>query len=460
MLGMSDLRSASPVRPLRPVGVEFFAGAGGLSLGFEQAGFDVAAAVEIDPVHCGVHALNFPHTPVLCRDVRTLSGADVRLAAGLGKRDIDVVFGGPPCQGFSLQGQRLLDDPRNHLVQHFLRLALELRPKYVVMENVPGMASGQHHLLLDELVRGFVAGGYQVRTPHRILNAAEYGVPQARRRLFLLCARDGLPVPAYPDPVTRVRSAARPGARRGLPADSAPSGLPDGPGVADAIGDLPVLEERPELFSTDVLEGPAGSGAAPASVYARGLRGEAVDASDFSFPRRHDRSRLTGCRRAAHSEASQRRFAATLPGSSDAVSRFLRLDPDGLCNTLRAGTNTDHGAYTAPRPIHPFVPRCITVREAARLHSFPDWFRFHTTIWHGFRQVGNAVPPRLGRAVAAEVMAVLGGVPARPLDVLTLGEEAAAWWSTGQAEAAWGVTKVIAPRTRTPRRAAVQNSGG
>ena len=96
------------------------------------------------------------------------------------------------------------------------------------------------------------------------------------------------------------------------------------------------------------------------------------------------------------------------------ISRFPRLDPNGVCNTLRAGTGSDRGAYTSPRPIHPFHARCITVREAARIHSYPDWFRLHATKWHGFRQIGNSVPPLLGRAVARQVLQVLGVTPIKP----------------------------------------------
>jgi DNA (cytosine-5)-methyltransferase 1 len=101
------------------------------------------------------------------------------------------------------------------------------------------------------------------------------------------------------------------------------------------------------------------------------------------------------------------RFASTPHGKIESISRFHKLDPDGLCNTLRAGTPSNKGAFTSPRPIHPFIPRCITVREAARLHSYPDWFRFHPTKWHGFRQIGNSVPPLLAQAVAEEIIKFL-----------------------------------------------------
>src|SRR3954462_15616934 len=116
----------------RPIAIDLFSGAGGMSLGFEQAGFDVVAAVEIDPVHCAVHKFNFPHCAVIPTSVSELSGAEIRWAAGIGLRPVDVVFGGAPCQGFSLIGHRILDDPRNSLVSDFVRLVAELRASYFV----------------------------------------------------------------------------------------------------------------------------------------------------------------------------------------------------------------------------------------------------------------------------------------------------------------------------------------
>ena len=126
----------------RPLAIDLFAGAGGLSLGFEQAGFDVAASVEIDPIHSAVHHHNFPQSAAICRSVVGLSGRDIRALAGVGERDIDVVCGGAPCQGFSTIGKRAMDDPRNGLVSHFCRLVRELQPKYAVFENVRGLTMG------------------------------------------------------------------------------------------------------------------------------------------------------------------------------------------------------------------------------------------------------------------------------------------------------------------------------
>ena len=143
------------------------------------------------------------------------------------------------------------------------------------------------------------------------------------------------------------------------------------------------------------------------------------------------------------------RFASTPHGKIEKISRFHKLDPDGLCNTLRAGTASNKGAFTSPRPIHPFVPRCITVREAARLHSYPDWFRFHPTKWHGFRQIGNSVPPLLAQAVAGEIIKSLGIEPFQTKCVKELGDISLLTLDMSEAAKYFGVSRhVIEPRTR------------
>lgn len=402
----------------RPIGIDLFAGAGGLSLGFEQAGFDVAAVVEIDPIHCAVYEFNFPNCAALCADASKIAAADIRKTAKLNGTSIDVVFGGAPCQGVSLIGKRALDDPRNSLLLEFVRLTVELDARYFVFENVKGLTIGQHRQLLDELIDAFQDNGYNVLLPYLVLNAADFGVPQDRRRLFLIGAKKGLPLPKYPVDVASSRTT-----------------------VWQAIGDLPDADKYTELMETDVIE-KARFG--KASRYARFLRGLAEDAGDFSYPREWEPKRLTSSMRTEHTPLSRRRFKATEPGKIEAVSRFLKLDPDGICNTLRAGTGSDRGAFTSPRPIHPHVPRCITVREAARLHSYPDWFRLHATKWHGFRQIGNSVPPLLARAVAAEVLCAMDVVPKRPRKTLKLGSESLLRMTMSNAAEYYGVAENVA----------------
>jgi DNA (cytosine-5)-methyltransferase 1 len=403
-----------------------FAGAGGLSLGLEQAGFDVVASVEYDPVHATTHAFNFPLTEVLCDDISTVSPAQVADAARSGWRchhpsgrwdgEIDLVAGGPPCQGFSFIGKRDVDDQRNDLVFHFYRVVSALRPRYFVMENVPGIASGKHRELLGDLMERFRAAGYRLTNP-KVLNAADYGVPQDRRRFILLGARGDCPPLAYPEPAARpVRAVKSP-----WPGGE---GLPLGPSVWDGIGDLPDLDLFEQLLRCDeapLTKARLAQMSLAASPYARGLR-LGGGAGDLSWPRVWDAGLLTSSARTVHTEKSVARFAATAPGDVEQVSRFLRLEEGGLCNTLRAGTGGERGAFTSPRPIHPRLPRVISVREAARLHSFPDWFRFHVTKWNGFRQIGNAVPPLLGRALGQSVVAALGLVPERPASPVELGD--------------------------------------
>lgn len=444
----------------RPTGLDLFAGAGGLSLGFEQAGFDVLTAVEYDPVHAAVHEFNFPLTEVVCANLAKVSVEQVNNAldrgwsrhgrAGDRNGELDVVFGGPPCQGFSSIGKRLIDDSRNELVFHFFRMVDELKPKYFVMENVPGMLRGGHKGILRQLIREFREIGYRVPDIPNVLNAAEFGVPQDRRRLFLIGSRGDQPMAEYPKLVSK------PPHRHGLEIEEARplfDGLPDGPTVWDAIGDLPDLDEFDELKRSDWIrlsEERLDAMESLISDYVRGLRDG--DAEDRSYPRAWDRQLFTSSARTIHTSKSISRFESTMPGDTEPISRFYRLHPAGLSNTLRAGTGSERGAFTSPRPIHPTLPRVISVREAARLHSFPDWFRFHVTKWHGFRQIGNAVAPLVGRAVGAEIAAALEVSVNKPDKQLDFGDEILISLRMAEAAEHFGADKdaIPAQRQRTP----------
>ena len=408
----------------RPIGVDLFAGAGGMSLGFEQAGFDVAAAVEIDPVHCAVHKFNFPQTAVIPHSVERLTGNEIRLAAGLGTRTVDCVFGGAPCQGFSLIGHRVLDDPRNRLVLEFVRIVCELDARTFVFENVKGLTVGNHKQVLNELVAAFDKMGYQVRLPWRVLNAGNFGTPQSRERLILFGAKKGELLPDYPDAITAISG------RRGNPE------LSRGPNCSEALSDLPNAELFEELTKSDSVT-PSGFGTP--SRYAADMRCMTNEAWHFGHPRRWNPLILTSSARTDHTDISRRRFSETAEGDIEPISRLFKLPSTGVSNTLRAGTDGARGAFTSPRPIHFKFDRCVTVREMARLHGFPDWFRFNATKWHGARQIGNAVPPPLARAVANQVIAALGLMPSRPSEAIALGNPALLEMDVTKASAHFGI---------------------
>ena len=316
------------------------------------------------------YATNFPDVVTHCGNLFRTTGEEIRRAFHLEHRQIDLLAGGPPCQGFSAGGVRTKKDSRNRGIMAFARLVVEVRPRYFLMENVRGFLFSDQQLLRDRFCRTLAKAGYVVG-PFKLLNAADFEVPQRRVRAFVMGCQKSEIFPEYPI--------------------SCPTSRPT---VRDAIGDLTVVDRKTNEAGTDVFPGRLGK-ASPYSAKMRARPG-------------CDRP-LTGCLRASHSKAVVERFMATPPGTQEPVSRYYRLAWDGVSPTLRAGTGPDHGSHTASRPIHPESPRCITVREAARLQSFPDWFVFHETKWHGFRQIGNSVPPLLAQAFGLSLLKALNG---------------------------------------------------
>ena len=385
-----------------PVAVELFSGAGGMSLGFEAAGFFTLVAVDNNPIHVATHQWNFPTTTAMCADINSLTAEDI-LTAAKGRwldqfpddswpNDIDVVFGGPSCQGFSEIGRRNPADERNNLLLGFARLVVDLKPKYFVMENVPGLLSPVNAALLRETINAFSVAGYRfVSDGPVILNASDFGVPQLRRRVFIMGCRSDMNLPCIPIGTEMHKVT-----------------------VAEALDDLRILERYKALWIDDSIEvssAAVDAMARKASPYVQSLRaGEEKRSGSFGlgYERPWDPALVTSCGRTAHRPDVVERFRRTQRGAEELISRLQRLRSDGLAPTLRAGTGRDHGSFTSARPIHHIYPRVITVREAARLHSFPDWFRFHVTKWHGFQQVGNSVPPLLAQAVARSVSEALG----------------------------------------------------
>ncbi len=337
--------------------VDLFCGCGGFSLGAHQAGFDVVSAYDVDANLTRSFEYNFPSTRLYLKDVTALSGDQLLASAG---GQIDGIFGGPPCQGFSDIGRRAPDDPRRQLVHHFFRLVAEVEPTFFIMENVRGLAyHDARHVLEDAL--GQVADRYALLGPH-IWDASHFGAPTRRQRLFVVGVhRD------RGDPLTLEDIASR----KRAPAT-----------VKAAIADLSPAVRIGDDDGYDVWRS-----ARPGrpSTYASAMR----DSSGT----------FTGHTETIHGKAIAARFAALVPGTIDPIGRHPKLVWDGQCPTLRAGTGSDRGSYQSVRPIHPTEPRVITVREAARLQGFPDAHRFHPTLWHSFRMIGNSVSPIIARAI-------------------------------------------------------------
>lgn len=352
-------------RPLRIV--DLFCGTGGFSRGAHAAGFSVAAAYDRDPILTSSFRSNFPGTPLHLRNLAWITGERLkRDAAG----SIDGIIGGPPCQGFSEMGRRSDDDPRRLLLRHFFRLVAEVEPSFFVMENVRGLGFPSAKTTLDAAL-DLVRADYDLLGPV-VWDAASFGAATTRPRLFVIGTKKSLRRPIR---MTDVED------RRKAPTT-----------VEDAIADL--VNARPLGEDSEGFDRWKTTRPWRPSRYAMKLRcgGE-----------------FTGHRPTEHAENVVNRFAAIEQGGFDKVGRHPRLAWAGRCPTLRAGTGADRGSFQSVRPLHPEENRVITVREAARLQGFPDNHRFHPTVWHSFRMIGNSVSPVIGEAVLAAVRDRLRG---------------------------------------------------
>lgn len=341
--------------------VDLFSGCGGFSLGAHRAGFSVASAYDIDATLTSSFAFNFPSTKLLLADVSSISGTEVIATAG-GR--VDGIFGGPPCQGFSDIGRRQKNDPRRQLLGHFFRIVSEVEPLFFVMENVRGLEYSDARDVLDEAM-ALVSDRYNILGP-KIWNAADFGAATNRRRLFVIgIHKDTGDTLTIADVEIGMKPAAN--------VRAAIADLQDASFVAMAEGfDVWRIQKQGRPHA-----------------YAKHLR-----SSDRLF---------TGQQATIHTDEVVQRFKSVPQGGIDAVGRHPRLSWDGQCPTLRAGTGSDKGSYQSVRPLHPLEPRVITVREAARLQGFPDAHRFHPTVWHSFRMIGNSVSPIMSEAIFSAI---------------------------------------------------------
>lgn len=345
------------------VHVDLFSGCGGFSTGFEQAGFSTRVAIDVHPPSLATLRENHPEATTILGDIRRVDTAAIQeLLVGCEQSKL-VVTAGVPCQGFSLSNRkRHADDKRNFLFREFIRVAAELRPAVVVLENVSGLVSTKNGAFKRDIATAIEELGYDVH--FALLNAAAYGVPQLRKRVFFL----GIPR----------------GSRWLFPA--AEFGLPGKPyrTVGEALlGDLPNLAAG---------ESATSYASAPTNEYQTFLRAASGVLHGHSAP--------------SHPQETIDRIASTAPGEPMYASfkQRIRLHPDSPSPTQICGGIRPQFQFG-----HPTQARGMTIRERARIQSFPDSYVFHGGITQGRVQTGNAVPPLLAAAIAGQIKRLLAG---------------------------------------------------
>lgn len=384
--------------------IDLFAGAGGLSAGLSEAGFDSLFATDVVSVFAQTYQRNHINAKVVTEDIRSLEPEKIRKELGLDKGELDLMAGGPPCQGFSINAPiRTVLDERNHLFKDYLRFIDAFEPKAVLIENVPGLVSFEDGATLHAILEALADLGYGADV--RILGAAYYGVPQMRWRTFILGLR-GKELPSYAFPEPLYHAPIRPNFTttfNGKLLVKIPSAETEArfTTVQEAIGDLPVLENGEHGIEIKQY------GSEAVSDYQRNMRVGSVGVINHEAPRL--------------SKVNLKRLKFIKPGGnwtdipndllpkgmqkarkSDHTKRYGRVEPNGLASTILTKCDPHWGAY-----FHYNQDRSFTVREAARIQSFPDHFVFTGTQAQQFEQVGNAVPPLLARAVGASVKSML-----------------------------------------------------
>lgn len=383
--------------------IDLFAGAGGLSCGLKQAGFNPVLANELVPQYADTYSINHPNTEMVVGDVRTLCEANLKMRLGVQEGEIDLVAGGPPCQGFSINAPiRSLDDERNHLFKDFLRVVSAIKPKAVLIENVPGIVSLGRGTVVEQIYKELQSMGYSVK--HRILFAGHYGVPQMRFRTVFIGIRKLKGEVTFPEPAYNAKAVANFAGAKELCLSVPPlfaQGLKPHTTVWDAMSDLPEI-------SNGEINSPAKYANRASNEYQKYLRSGSTGLTA------HHCAKIAqiNIERLKHipQGGSWRDIPFDLLPSglqrarrSDHTKRYGRLHPDALCSTVLTKCDPHWGSF-----FHPTQDRVISVREAARIQSFPDTYNFAGSITQQYEQIGNAVPPLMGLAIGNEIAKLLG----------------------------------------------------
>lgn len=354
-----------------------------MSLGAARAGFRLIGAIDSDQRALASHIRNFSKSAHHCSDLTEMPGQTVLENLKIPAGGVQVLIGGPPCQGFSTMGKRDVADTRNLLLADFLRIVKEISPSAFVLENVPALLHERYRNLLDESLRP-LNSDYDILEPH-LLKATDVGAPTVRTRMFVVGFRKS--VAASVSDFWKTADMSSP------------------PVVREALDGLP--------YDVNSNWGASRGGVRKVRISRQGAFFEAASAripiglGDPAAIELLSRNFVTGCIGTTHSAELIRRYAGLRYGESDQKTKSVKLDPQGYCPTLRAGTGPDRGSFQAVRPIHYLRPRVITPREAARLQGFPDWYQFDETKWHSFRQIGNSVSPLVAEFVLSRVRKVL-----------------------------------------------------
>jgi DNA (cytosine-5)-methyltransferase 1 len=354
---------------IRLTALDLFAGAGGLGLGLQDAGFAVVGANEFDPVFASSYALNHPKTKVIVGDILSAEVMNQILAIGEG---VDLIAGGPPCQGFSTVGSKREADPRNRLFYAFLEVVAALRPRAVLFENVSGFKRMYGSRAYHALIQGLTSHGYQ--THHSILNAANFGVPQLRDRTFVIGFRDHGVRFSFPR-ATHAASGGLLGERPFLT-------------LRDALSDLPIVKsgEAADAYLSE-----------PRNEYQETMRADAPRLEEQVGPTHGPR--LLRAISLVPDGGSVLDLPENLRPRSYFANTYARLWWDRPSTTITRNLGTP----SSSRCIHPLANRGLTTREGARLQSFPDRYVFTGSRGQKNLQIGNAVPPLLARALGEEI---------------------------------------------------------